>query len=186
MSRRRSRNPCQVCMREFLTIHRSLAKMWSWEYWCRLVNECWGQPCTQSLPNAWLRRARTWIEFLHAKSNQLVQSVEPLDNLRAETADILEFCLWTDLFGCEFFIACISQVNPWLTYFPELHAIREGGTNLRLLDLLDERPFTGDEIRKFMQMFMVSSGTSRHMGKSCLNFDDTAFYKYSPFTCWLS
>eukprot|EP00241_Pyramimonas_parkeae_P007140 CAMPEP_0114273722 /NCGR_PEP_ID=MMETSP0058-20121206/29288_1 /TAXON_ID=36894 /ORGANISM="Pyramimonas parkeae, CCMP726" /LENGTH=316 /DNA_ID=CAMNT_0001393275 /DNA_START=118 /DNA_END=1068 /DNA_ORIENTATION=+ len=48
----------------------------------------------------------------------------------------------------------VKAVNPWLTYFPELHAIREGGTNLRLLDLLDERPFTGDEIRKFMQMFM--------------------------------
>jgi len=52
----------------------------------------------------------------------------------------------------------IQQVNPWLSYFPELHSIREGGTNLRLLDLLDERPFTGDEIAKFIQMIMHCKG----------------------------
>jgi len=48
-----------------------------------------------------------------------------------------------------------SQMNPWLTYFPELHAIREGGTNLSLLDRLDERPFTGGEVGTFLSMLML-------------------------------
>ena len=35
--------------------------------------------------------------------------------------------------------------NGWLTYSPSLHAIREGGTHLGLLDGLDERRLMGGE-----------------------------------------
>jgi len=37
--------------------------------------------------------------------------------------------------------------NGWLTYSPLIHAIREGGTFVKLLDLLDERLLTPLEVR---------------------------------------
>eukprot|EP00930_Biecheleria_cincta_P045041 TRINITY_DN31042_c0_g1_i1.p1 TRINITY_DN31042_c0_g1~~TRINITY_DN31042_c0_g1_i1.p1 ORF type:complete len:477 (+),score=80.54 TRINITY_DN31042_c0_g1_i1:90-1520(+) len=40
--------------------------------------------------------------------------------------------------------------NAWLAYTPLIHRIREGGTNIKLFDLLDERPFTPVEISMFM------------------------------------
>eukprot|EP00929_Paragymnodinium_shiwhaense_P005340 TRINITY_DN10715_c0_g1_i1.p1 TRINITY_DN10715_c0_g1~~TRINITY_DN10715_c0_g1_i1.p1 ORF type:complete len:493 (-),score=101.95 TRINITY_DN10715_c0_g1_i1:246-1661(-) len=40
-----------------------------------------------------------------------------------------------------------AQGNGWLTYSPTIHMIREGGTFLKLLDLLDERPLNPLEAR---------------------------------------
>ena len=45
--------------------------------------------------------------------------------------------------------------NKWLTYSPYLHTVREGGTNIKLLDLLDERRFTGKS-----QHFQANCGKS--------------------------
>lgn len=42
--------------------------------------------------------------------------------------------------------------NAWLAYSPLIHRIREGGTNVKLFDLLDERPFTAVEIGMFMDL----------------------------------
>eukprot|EP00241_Pyramimonas_parkeae_P005570 CAMPEP_0114243508 /NCGR_PEP_ID=MMETSP0058-20121206/10828_1 /TAXON_ID=36894 /ORGANISM="Pyramimonas parkeae, CCMP726" /LENGTH=344 /DNA_ID=CAMNT_0001356355 /DNA_START=18 /DNA_END=1052 /DNA_ORIENTATION=+ len=79
------------------------------------------------------------VDYYNKVDEEVEFSLDVLCNLEAEAREI-------------------KAVNPWLSYFPELHAIREGGTNLRLLDLLDERPFTGDETAKFIQMIMHCKG----------------------------
>lgn len=44
--------------------------------------------------------------------------------------------------------------NTWLTYSPLLHKIREGGTFVKLLDLLDERRLTATEVSVFVQLLL--------------------------------
>jgi hypothetical protein len=46
------------------------------------------------------------------------------------------------------------QGNAWMTYSPLLHKIREGGTFVKLLDLLDERRLTLTEISVFVQLLL--------------------------------
>jgi len=43
----------------------------------------------------------------------------------------------------------VNEHNPWLNYALVLHRMREMGQDCRLFDLLDERPFTRDEVRDF-------------------------------------
>ncbi|KAL7563549.1 hypothetical protein ACA910_002216 [Epithemia clementina (nom. ined.)] len=43
----------------------------------------------------------------------------------------------------------VGQHNPWLNYAVPLHRCRELGFQHRVLDLLDERPLTYDELREF-------------------------------------
>ena len=38
--------------------------------------------------------------------------------------------------------------NSWLAYSPALHMLRESGTLIGLLDLLDERPLRPGEVRR--------------------------------------
>jgi len=45
--------------------------------------------------------------------------------------------------------------NRWLTYNPLLHTVREGGTHVKLLDLLDERAFTGAEVAALAELLLV-------------------------------
>lgn len=45
--------------------------------------------------------------------------------------------------------------NRWLTYNPLLHTVREGGTHAKLLDLLDERAFTGAEVAALSELLLV-------------------------------
>lgn len=45
--------------------------------------------------------------------------------------------------------------NRWLTYNPLLHTVREGGTHVKLLDLLDERAFTGAEVAALSELLLV-------------------------------
>lgn len=50
----------------------------------------------------------------------------------------------------------VHQVgNRWLTYNPLLHTVREGGTHVKLLDLLDERAFTGAEVAALSELLLV-------------------------------
>ena len=50
--------------------------------------------------------------------------------------------------------AQVHGQNPWLNYALVLHRMRELGLqgSSRLLDCLDQRPFTGDEIREFVAL----------------------------------
>lgn len=47
-----------------------------------------------------------------------------------------------------------SAGNSWLTYSPLLHKIREGGTFVKLLDVLDERRLTPIEVSMFVQLLL--------------------------------
>mmetsp|Transcript_24331 Transcript_24331/g.46178 ORF Transcript_24331/g.46178 Transcript_24331/m.46178 type:complete len:325 (+) Transcript_24331:465-1439(+) len=76
------------------------------------------------------------VDYYNKVDEEVEFSLDVLCNLEAEAREI-------------------KAVNPWLSYFPELHAIREGGTNLSLLDRLDERPFTGGEVGTFLSMLML-------------------------------
>lgn len=51
--------------------------------------------------------------------------------------------------------------NPWLTYSPLLHRIREGGCFLKLLDLLDERALLPAEVYLFVQLLMQRDDDDR-------------------------
>jgi len=46
----------------------------------------------------------------------------------------------------------VYQFNPWLNYALPLHRMREMGFNHKLFDLLDERPFTKDELLDFFYL----------------------------------
>ena len=41
----------------------------------------------------------------------------------------------------------VASVNNWLAYGPQLHLLREFGVNCRDFDMLDEQPFTGDQVK---------------------------------------
>jgi hypothetical protein len=41
----------------------------------------------------------------------------------------------------------IYEVNDWITYGEPLHRLREWGVNLRELDLIDEAPLSGEQMR---------------------------------------
>ena len=53
----------------------------------------------------------------------------------------------------------VNQYNPWLTYGLPLHRCREMGFHHRLLDLLDERKLTLDEVSDFIQLLFGESVT---------------------------
>mmetsp|Transcript_27137 Transcript_27137/g.41234 ORF Transcript_27137/g.41234 Transcript_27137/m.41234 type:complete len:420 (-) Transcript_27137:29-1288(-) len=46
----------------------------------------------------------------------------------------------------------VYQHNPWLNYALILHRMREMGQECQLFDLLDERPFTKEEVREFCSL----------------------------------
>lgn len=62
--------------------------------------------------------------------------LEVIDDLESEAKEIQE------------------QGNDWLTYSPMVHMIREGGTFMKLLDLLDERKLNALEVRLLAGHFL--------------------------------
>lgn len=50
--------------------------------------------------------------------------------------------------------------NPWLTYGIGLHRLREAGLVWGLIDDLDERPLTQDEIYQFCKMLFLGDGSA--------------------------
>jgi len=79
--------------------------------------------CNQSL-------YRAVVTFYNDLDGQLENDIEVIDDFRGEAQEIYEH-------------------NKWLNYALPLHRIRERGFHDRLLDLLDERPLTGGEVRDF-------------------------------------
>lgn len=67
------------------------------------------------------------VEYYNGIDSQLERSVEVLDDFITESLEI-------------------SQFNPWINYTLPLHRCREMGFQHRLLDLMDERPFTIGEM----------------------------------------
>ena len=71
------------------------------------------------------------VDYYNNLDAQLELSLEVLDDFVGEAKEVY-------------------QQNPWLNYALPLHRMREMGFSHRLLDLLDERRLTKDELREFM------------------------------------
>jgi len=73
------------------------------------------------------------IQFYQNLDEQLECNIEVLDDYLDEAKEIY-------------------QHNPWITYGLSLHRCREMGFHNRLLDLLDERSLTLDEVVEFLRL----------------------------------
>ena len=75
----------------------------------------------------------TVVEYYNNLDAQLELSIEVLDDFMGESEEV-------------------NSYNSWLNYALPLHRVREMGFNHRLLDLLDERKFTLDEVAAFVRL----------------------------------
>ncbi len=69
-------------------------------------------------------------EFYNSLDDELELSLEVIDDYKGEAQEVYE-------------------VNKWICYGVPLHRCRELGYHNRLFDLIDERPFTKEEVRSF-------------------------------------
>merc|ERR1712224_266562 len=80
------------------------------------------------------------ISYYNDLDEELEWPLEVLDDIENEAKEIRQ------------------QGNGWLTYSPLLHRIREGGTFVKLFDLLDERQLTPTEVSLFTQLLLRREG----------------------------
>lgn len=80
------------------------------------------------------------VGFYNELDRELELPLEVLDDIESEAKEIAQ------------------QGNSWLVYSPLLHRIREGGTFVKLFDLLDERRLTATEVALFAQLLLRSEG----------------------------
>jgi hypothetical protein len=78
------------------------------------------------------------LAYYEKLDSQLELNLEVLDDFRDEAKEVHGY-------------------NPWLVYGLPLHRCREMGFHHRLLDLLDERKFTLDEICDFLRLLFGNS-----------------------------
>lgn len=76
------------------------------------------------------------VEFYNSIDEELELPLEVLDDLESEAKEIAQ------------------QGNGWLTYSPLIHTLREGGTFVKLFDLLDERRLTRLEVVLFVRLLL--------------------------------
>lgn len=76
------------------------------------------------------------VDYYNKVDEELELPLEVVDDIQSEAREIR------------------SQGNTWLTYSPLLHKIREGGTFVKLIDLLDERRLTPNEVSIFVQLLL--------------------------------
>merc|ERR1712013_661615 len=81
------------------------------------------------------------VEFYNDLDSQLELSLEVLDDFIAEAAEVHEH-------------------NPWLNYALPLHRVREMGYHHRIFDMMDERPFTREELREYCSLLLIDRSPS--------------------------
>lgn len=77
----------------------------------------------------------TVVDFYNNIDSILELSVDVLDDFHGEALEI-------------------HAENPWLSYGLVLHRMREMGHHDRLFDLIDERPFSKEEVRDFLALIV--------------------------------
>jgi hypothetical protein len=83
------------------------------------------------------------IDYYESLDVQLELNLEVLDDYRDEAKEVIKF-------------------NPWLTYALPLHRCREMGFSHRLVDLLDERRLTRDEVRGLLNILFGNFQSDLH------------------------
>merc|ERR1712013_877053 len=81
------------------------------------------------------------VEFYNDLDEQLELSLEVLDDFIAEAEEVHEH-------------------NPWLNYALPLHRLREMGYHHRIFDMMDERPFTHEELREYCSLLLIDRSSS--------------------------
>merc|ERR1712013_335679 len=81
------------------------------------------------------------VEFYNDLDEQLELSLEGLDDFIAEAEEVHEH-------------------NPWLNYALPLHRLREMGYHHRIFDMMDERPFTHEELREYCSLLLIDRSPS--------------------------
>lgn len=82
------------------------------------------------------------VDFYNDLDNQLELSMDVLDDWQEEAKEIYEH-------------------NPWLNYALPLHRLREMGYHHRVFDMLDERPFTHEEVKEFCNLILADDKTPK-------------------------
>lgn len=80
------------------------------------------------------------VEYYNNVDKEFELSLEVLDDLKSEAKEIRD------------------QGNGWFAYTPMLHQIREGGTFMKLFDLLDERRLNATETSLMVQLLLRGDG----------------------------
>jgi len=81
------------------------------------------------------------VEFYNDLDGQLELSLEVLDDFLEEAKEVHEH-------------------NPWLNYALPLHRLRELGYHHRIFDMMDERPFTHEELREYCSLLLIDKSPS--------------------------
>lgn len=81
------------------------------------------------------------VSFYNDLDGQLELSLEVLDDFLEEAKEV-------------------NEHNPWLNYALPLHRLREMGYHHRIFDMMDERPFTHEELREYCSLLLVERSPS--------------------------
>lgn len=91
------------------------------------------------------------INFYNDLDNELELSMDILDDFCGEAAEVYKY-------------------NPWINYGLPLHRLREMGCHNRLLDIIDERALTHDELQEFC-LFIFGLGKCDGLEDPTINWD---------------
>jgi len=81
------------------------------------------------------------VDYYNGVDAEIELNLEVLDDIKSEAEEIQK------------------QGNGWLVYSPVLHRLREGGTFIKLFDLLDERALAPVEISMMCQLLLRAPGS---------------------------
>eukprot|EP00584_Thalassiosira_punctigera_P012876 CAMPEP_0172552070 /NCGR_PEP_ID=MMETSP1067-20121228/43612_1 /TAXON_ID=265564 ORGANISM="Thalassiosira punctigera, Strain Tpunct2005C2" /NCGR_SAMPLE_ID=MMETSP1067 /ASSEMBLY_ACC=CAM_ASM_000444 /LENGTH=412 /DNA_ID=CAMNT_0013339985 /DNA_START=219 /DNA_END=1454 /DNA_ORIENTATION=+ len=93
------------------------------------------------------------VTYYNELDSQLELSLEVLDDFLEEAKEI-------------------DEHNPWLNYALPLHRLRELGYHDRVFDMMDERPFTHEELRQFCTMLLVDKSPSDELPDPSADWDE--------------
>lgn len=95
------------------------------------------------------------VEYYNDLDGQLELSLEVLDDFLEEAKEV-------------------HEQNPWLNYALPLHRLREMGYHHRIFDMMDERPFTHEELREFCTLMLVDQSPSDELPDPSADWDEFA------------
>jgi hypothetical protein len=89
---------------------------------------------------------RSTIEFYNKIDEELEFPLDILDDIASEATEVAR-----------------ENRNDWFAYTPLLHRIREAGTLCKVLDVIDERQLTPQEVRHLAELLSGSTQSLTHL-----------------------